>query len=140
MRYGIALQHNKYDHMFIKIGIEEEVNSSFYLRAITREIQIKKYQRFKIKRTKMCVELVTYFRMRRWSYGHSIDNIFSVVDLEVERQALQETRQFYLDYLSKYKTNLESNEKNLYNKSIGYHKYFGLVYKTEQQRLLKSQI
>lgn len=72
MRYGIALEHNKYDHMFIKIVVGEQVNNSKWLRTVGKEIQIKKYQRFKIKRTKMCVELVTYFRMQRWKYGQAL--------------------------------------------------------------------
>ena len=25
MRYGIALEHNKYDHMFIRINVEKNV-------------------------------------------------------------------------------------------------------------------
>lgn len=36
MRYGIALEHNKYDHMFIKIEVEEDVSNNPYLRAITK--------------------------------------------------------------------------------------------------------
>lgn len=36
MRYGIALEHNKYDHMFIKIDVGDEIYNNFYLRAITK--------------------------------------------------------------------------------------------------------
>lgn len=28
----------------------------------------------------MCVELITYFRMKKWVYGQNLDNIFTVMD------------------------------------------------------------
>lgn len=43
-------------------------------------------------------------------------------------------------YLCNYKSSLQANELNLLNQQLGYHKYFGLVYKTEQQRMLHDQI
>jgi hypothetical protein len=55
MRYGIALEHNKYDHMFIKIEVDKNIKADKNLRTICKDINIRRYQRFKIKRTKMCV-------------------------------------------------------------------------------------
>lgn len=69
MRYGIALEHNKYDHMFIKMDISDEVKNNLFLRSMLEHIKIRRFQRFKIKRTKMCVELITRFRIQKWTYG-----------------------------------------------------------------------
>lgn len=55
--------------MFVRVEIDDVVNSSQYLGAVSKEIQIKKYQKFKIKRTKFCVELIVHMRMRTWKYG-----------------------------------------------------------------------
>ena len=49
--------------MFIKIEVDKNIEADKNLRTICKDINIRKYQRFKIKRTKMCVELITYFRM-----------------------------------------------------------------------------
>lgn len=55
MRYGIALEYNKYDHMFVRVEVGGVVGGSQYLGAVAKEIQIKRYQKFKIKRTKLCL-------------------------------------------------------------------------------------
>lgn len=55
MRYGFALEHNKYDHMFLKIDVTEQVLHSPILWTVMGEVNIKKYKRFKVKRTKMCI-------------------------------------------------------------------------------------
>lgn len=31
----------------------------------------------------MCVELIAYFRMKKWVYGHNLDNIFMAMDPEL---------------------------------------------------------
>lgn len=41
--------------MFIKIDVEDQIKNNIYLRTVCKDIQIKRFLRFKIKRTKMCV-------------------------------------------------------------------------------------
>lgn len=84
MRYGIALEHNKYDHYFLRINVSEDVLGNKHMRTVLKEIQIKKYKRFKIKRTKICLELITYVRMLKWQSGDSIDGIFSMSNCDTE--------------------------------------------------------
>jgi hypothetical protein len=56
MRYGIALEHNKYNHMFIRIDISEYVYNNKHLRkAVQMDIALKKYKKFKLKRTTFCL-------------------------------------------------------------------------------------
>ena len=53
MRYGFALEHNKYDHMFLKIDVTQDVLNNAVIKTVMGEINIKKYKRFKVKRTKI---------------------------------------------------------------------------------------
>lgn len=69
--------------MFVKIDVEKDIRNNKYLRTVCREIQIRKYLRFKIKRTKMCVELIAYFRMQWWKYGGSLDAVFGIVSQDL---------------------------------------------------------
>ena len=55
MRYGIALEHNKYNHLFIRINVEDIVKKSIPLQRGAQEISMKKYRRFKLKRTAFCL-------------------------------------------------------------------------------------
>lgn len=88
----------------------------------------------------MCVELITYFRMKNWVYGQNLDNIFTVMDAQLEITVLKEAKQFYFQHIFKYRQSLEKNQHSLKDKNLGYHKFFGLVYKTEQQRMLVEQV
>lgn len=69
MRYGISLEYNKYNHLFIRIDISELVkNCEPLLRHVIADIALKKYRRFKIKRIAFCSELLGFHRAMLWSY------------------------------------------------------------------------
>lgn len=68
--------------MFIKIDVEDQIKNNIYLRTVCKDIQIKRFLRFKIKRTKMCVQLIAYFRMKKWKYGHNLDSVFAITNID----------------------------------------------------------
>lgn len=69
MRYGIALEHNKYNHLFLRLDPSFLIRSSPPLRRLIHEqLALKKYRSFKLKRTLFCTELVTSFRAAAWKY------------------------------------------------------------------------
>lgn len=69
--------------MFIRISIEDYVYKSPALqRAVQEEIALKKYRRFKIKRTVFCCELLAYYRSLLWNYNQDPEYIFYVYDLD----------------------------------------------------------
>ena len=140
MRYGFALEHNKYDHMFLKIDITEQVINDPYLRTVLEEINIRKYKRFKLKRTKFCIELLAYLRSEFWAFGQPIEHIFTVASTEREIKVLEKAKEIYVSKIGEYSKPLQQNQKQLLNPKLGYHEYFALVYKIEQQRILKEQI
>lgn len=78
MRYGFALEHNKYDHLFLRIDCTELVKQCKPMRRVIsdKDIAVNKYCRFKVKRTKICLELLAYIRAELWTYGNSIEQIF----------------------------------------------------------------
>lgn len=90
MRYGIALEHNKYNHLYIRINISEHVYKCKALqRAVQADIALRKYKRFKIKRTAFCIELVTFYRGMLWNVDEDPDSIFGVYHLERELQVMK---------------------------------------------------
>ena len=69
MRYGIALEHNKYDHLFIRLDISKYVYKCKALqRAVQSDIALRKYRRFKIKRAVFCNVLVVFYRAMLWNF------------------------------------------------------------------------
>ena len=82
MRYGIALEHNKYNHMFMRVKIDDTLNRSKALQRGVEEISLKKYKRFKIKRTAFCIVLVTYFRAMHWKYDEDPESIFNIYNIK----------------------------------------------------------
>lgn len=78
--------------------------------------------------------------MKKWKYGENLDAIFLVTNINLQLDTLQETKEFFFELLKRYKVPLSQNEQTLKNKNIGYHKYFALVYKIEQQRMIVDQI
>lgn len=54
--------------MFIRISIQDIINKSKALLRGVDDVSVKKYKRFKVKRTVFCIELVTYFRAMHWKY------------------------------------------------------------------------
>ena len=45
-----------------------------------------------------------------------------------------------LTKLNSYKRTIKENEELLTDPKIGYHEYFAIVYRLEQQRILKEQL
>lgn len=44
-------------------------------------MNMRKYKRFKLKRTKLCVELITYLRSQKWVFPEAVEGIFTVKDV-----------------------------------------------------------
>lgn len=83
MRYGISLEHNKYNHLFIRIDISELVKScESLLRLVISDIALKKYRRFKVKRIAFCCELLAFHRALLWSYDEGPDFVFYINNIE----------------------------------------------------------
>ena len=70
MRYGIALEHNKYDHLFLRVDVSEFVYKNGHLqRAVQMDVALRRFRRFKLKRARFCVELLTFNRAMLWDYS-----------------------------------------------------------------------
>ena len=52
------------------------------------EISIKRFKRFKIKRSVFCIELVTFYRAMQWKYDEDPETIFFVHYLDREMKSL----------------------------------------------------
>lgn len=59
MRYGFALEYNRFEHLFLKIPILFLDNTL----DVIEYFKIPKYARFKIKYTRVCKELLIFFKL-----------------------------------------------------------------------------
>lgn len=89
-----------------------------------------------MKRTVFCLELLTFHRSLYWKYQEDPETIFFVYDLDREKHILKLVREIITKKLDSFTCTLEQNEKRLYDQSLGYHEYFAVVYRVEQQRIL----
>lgn len=95
MRYGIALPHNKYDHVYIKMEYLYELKN---YRIINEKLMtwknISKYKKFKIKRTVFCLDFILFLRAKHWKLkvgSHKcLDSLFWLEDVEFEIKILSQ--------------------------------------------------
>lgn len=66
--------------MYIKINIEKYLLGNMNFRSLLEDIKIKKYRRFKVKRTKLCLEIIVHCRVQKWEYEDKVESIFTVMD------------------------------------------------------------
>jgi hypothetical protein len=99
---------------------------------------LSKYKRFKIKYTHFNFHLLFYFRAKNLDIDeHTIQNYVYASNIELELQAISETKAFYENYLKeKFSKSLKEEENSLTDKTLGYHEHFTVIYRLERQRII----
>jgi phage gp36-like protein len=112
---------------------------------LTHWKNVSRVKKFKIKRTKFCLDLLYHVRALSWRFeSHPVARLFYVDaenDLENELAAFRKAQQILKDYLANsFLHKMEENEAILKNPKTRYHEYFAAVYRIERQRILINQI
>jgi len=137
LRYGIALEYNKYEHVHLKIPYMRYIKNSEWLVDKIKYFKLSRYMRFKLKRTKMDISLINFCKGLSFQLDYTnYENIIKPVNLDLEIQAVQKAYKFIEDFLGTFSRTPEENKELLKDESIGYHEYFATVYKLERQRTL----
>lgn len=146
MRYGMTLEYNKYDHLYLRVHYLPKLLAKGVaprlLRNISTDYRISKYKRFKLKYTQFPIDLVLFARAVLWTYNvHSLDSLFTIQDLNLEYDALS----LVLDLLKDFETthfnqSIAEDEALLQDDKQNYHQHFATIYRLERHRILQHQI
>lgn len=138
LRYGIALEFNKYDHVHFKLPYFEYLNGNTWLLGEIKSYQVPKVKKFKLRRRKFEYDLLNFYKSVNWKYkAHSIDDLFNPKNAHLELQALKMMKNLLEESLKKCKKSEEELEATLRDPKVGYHEYFAEVLNLERQRCLR---
>lgn len=142
LRYGFALEYNKYDSLHLQIAY---LNTLDGFKIIKKKFDswknMCKYKQFKIKRTKFNVDIIYFVRNQKRTINEPLEEWFWIKNIDLELTCLDEVIKIYEEFLSHtFSKTLAENELRMKDPSLGYHEYFALVYKVERQRIATYQI
>jgi hypothetical protein len=89
MRYGIAIEHNKYNHLFLRLDMKEYSKGYTAYPQVLHDLKLSRMVKIKVKRTKMCVELLAFLRGLKWKLHDNVEGIFYVLKVTREMEVLR---------------------------------------------------
>ena len=142
MRYGMAIDFNKYDHVYLRISYFKVLNPYPKILEQIKSSQISKFKRFKIKYTTFNFEIVNFFKSQSWDLKiNSLDSLFFIDELNLEILALNNVKNYYEEeFMKKSIFSIEKNKNMLTNKTLNYHEHFAVIYRLGRQRIIQLQI
>ena len=66
-RYGVALEGNKFDHVWVKVDLLRHLEAYPDVLEIMQLRSLSLKRKFKVKRREFCMELLQFIRMTKWS-------------------------------------------------------------------------
>ena len=138
LRYGMALEYNKYDHVHFKLPYFSYIDSNAWLISKLKEHKVSKFKKLKARRRSFNPQLVNFYKAAAWRYkSHSIEELLEPKNSDLELIGLEGVKKLFDDYLSSCKHGEAELEKMLYDENIGYHEYFAVVFNLERQRCIR---
>ena len=137
LRYGFAIEGNKYDHVWFSYDLGQFLQSMPDLFQKVKELGLSLRRKFRINHTRLNLELIMFHRLLDWSlYSiRSLNEIFYVTNINRELSILKSIKETFANKLK----NIEGDD-DLTDPTLNYHEYFIAVYHIEQARILKKQI
>lgn len=78
IRYGMALEHNKYDHYHFRLNYMEYLTNKDSL-ALVYKYKLSNLKRFKLKFTSFPTDLIVFCKATLWKFNvHSLESFFSI--------------------------------------------------------------
>ncbi|CAD8175062.1 unnamed protein product [Paramecium octaurelia] len=140
LKYGMALEYNKFNSSFLRVEYLKYLQTN-EAKWIVHRFKLDKFKRFKLKFIKPPYELIIFCKLVYWDINlHSVDTIFKIQDLQLEKKALNLALEILVEENSKFTEKIEDLEIQLFDKSLGYHEYFALIYRLERLRIFRYNI
>lgn len=134
--YGMAIEGNKYEHIWVHIDLLPLLKDYPDILLEMRDRCLSHKQKFKLKRREFSMEIMFFSRLVRWRYKRdSVKGLFNPTDLGRELEAIAYYRELMETLLKNYPAK-KVLEAQLTDKQTGYHQYFGVVYQLEKVRVL----
>ena len=155
-RYGFCLMNNKYNNIFIKLKLELNdpdfkyryyILQKFFQTEISSKDNVVSVQsrHFKIFYQKLNTKMLKFIKII--NFNVKTDEISTVVEtrsLSLEYVSFQKLRAVYEDFLNNFPTTLREDldfmKDPIRMKKLSVRQYMGMVYRTEQKRILINQI
>lgn len=139
-RYGLALEHNKYNHVFIKVSIFENLkNLAYDLVKYFNNFKLSKQKIFKLQATKFNLDFLLFAKGIFWQMEkNSIEELFEPFNIDLEIQGLLLMKKIIEKQLSERFENeiKKDNFEIIYQKNLNYHEHFSAIYRLERKRIL----
>ena len=137
LRYGFAIEGNKYDHVWLSYDLSSSFKQMPDLFERSRKLGLSMRRKFKINHMRFNIDIIIYHRLLRWNLYSlkNLNEVFFVTDVNQEIRILDEVKDSFEQKLKF----VEGNE-DLTDKSLNYHRYFIAVFHVEQTRIIKKQI
>ncbi|CAD8077106.1 unnamed protein product [Paramecium primaurelia] len=137
LRYGIALEKNKYDHVYLRINTAELLK-----KRVSRIFQ-KQYLSIKLKYTEFPFALLKFSKAIKESENQDYydpQTVLNIINIQTELKGLTKSIELLQQFKSEFKEDLVRSDHLLKNNKLDYDEYFALVYRLEKQRILQHNI
>ena len=137
-RYGMALEYNKYDHVFIKITFLDYLKTSKDFINYLKNFELQKTRVFKLQATKFNLDFLLFSKGIHWNIeNNKIEELFEQKNLDLEIMGLNFMKEIIEKSLNKlFITDYKENFEMISDKNLNYHEHFAVIYRIERQRIL----
>ncbi|CAK69193.1 unnamed protein product (macronuclear) [Paramecium tetraurelia] len=137
LRYGIALEKNKYDHVYLRIKTADLLKSG-----VSRIFQ-KQYLSIKLKYTEFPFNLLKLAKAINESENRDCydpQSVLNIINIQTELKGLAKSIQLLQEFKAEFKEDLSKGDLLLKDQKLDYDEYFALVYRLEKQRIIQHNI
>jgi len=144
IRYGLALEYNKYEHIHFKVPYLKYFKDTPWIVEKVKSCRLSRYMRFKLKRTCVNASFINFCKAISMSSvalkKNGLDVVVMPKHMDSEIKGLDKACELLEDYLDEF-TNDEDGYRAIRNDpKTGYHKYFAAVFCLEKQRLVRFHL
>ena len=139
LRYGISLEYNKYDHVYLKINIFQFSDKN--VKKFLRFFKLPKVKKFKIKYTKFNIDIINFCKGLFFLHidNYSVEDLIFPVNFDLEIKSLEKVKLFYDNFINNSSYTMEYNQKIILDENSSYNEYFAAIYRIERQRIIFFQ-
>jgi hypothetical protein len=138
-RYGFAMEHNKYDKLFVRVFIGKYLEEYPDYAELVQVNGMPVFKRVKLSRSKFCEDLVVIHRAMAWKeHRQRLTSLFAPEDLDAELGCLELALEQVAHEQSRLPQDLAALRQGL-QEQCSYHEYFTRVFRLGRVEILLLQ-
>ena len=136
-QYGFAILNNRYDYYSLRIELASVYERKGLQYDSVGEVE---YLEFKLKRGRLCQELMQFICTECWDLEKSsVEEFFLSEKGDCWEKVVRRYREMVFEELEKFETGLEEDLRML-KEPVGYRKYFALLYRIPRKEILSEHL